>query len=175
MDSRPVDPAEPDVNAEFLRLFWTARDEHSRFRERATPDFPAHVAAVEFARGQGWPWAEALLEADRRLLAGNHDQAFQILADFESSVPQRWRTHFDFLQAEVLSARGDYDAAIAINRRLLDPAGPLHNIGTATGKRRSRCFVSVTRPFEPTRPPSPLAIEPLKNVAPGFSSVCECS
>ena len=130
-------PDEPDIDAEFRRLFWAAWDEHGRLKERATRDFPAHKSALEFARAQTWPWAETLLEVSLLLEAGSPEQPFRLLAETEPAIPERWRSYFQFVQAEVLLSRGDYANAIRTSRNLLDdptfdaPQRVLNNLGRA--------------------------------------------
>jgi tetratricopeptide (TPR) repeat protein len=109
-----------EAEAEFNRLFWAARKEHSRLRIEATADHPDHKAALAFASAHGWKWAEVLLEASRLDWAGAHDEALALLTDAEPSIPRRWYGLLHFVRGAALDFTGKYDEAIKAYRMALD-------------------------------------------------------
>jgi Tfp pilus assembly protein PilF/ribonuclease BN (tRNA processing enzyme) len=143
MAKKRVKPIERNVDAEFSRLFWAAREGQNRRRKQATSNDPEHKAAVAFAEAQGWPWAAGLLEASCLDRAGAHDKALERLAEVKASIPEDWQGLFHFVRGAVLAAKGEFDEAIKAYHNALDnpkfdtPGNAWNNLGgalRATGK-----------------------------------------
>ncbi len=109
-----------DAAAEFSRLFWVARKEQRQLQEKAPKADPAFKSAVEYAKSQGWEWAEGLLEASRLNRLGEHEKALSLLAECEPSVPNGWLGLVHFLRGATLSQKGEHDEAIEASRKALD-------------------------------------------------------
>lgn len=108
------------MEAEFARLFWLARKALLKFRNKAIFCDADYQVAVSFAKKQKWQWAEALLKASRANAAGVHDKALKLLADVESSIPDRCYGLFHFVQGAALSGKGEHEKAIEDYRKALD-------------------------------------------------------
>ena len=130
-------PAVSDTAAEFSRLFWAARKEQREFEKKATGHEPGHKSAIEFAKSQGWQWAEALLEVSRLSWVGEYETALSLLTETESSIPDEWHGLVHFLRGATLAAKGEHDNAIKAYRKALDdpkylkPGYAWHNLGIA--------------------------------------------
>jgi Tfp pilus assembly protein PilF/ribonuclease BN (tRNA processing enzyme) len=141
MAKKSVKGIAEDENAEFGRLFWAARREHSQATKKGATDGQAHKAAVAFAETHGWAWAEQLLEISSLDKAGESDKALQALAKLEASIPVRWQGLFHLVHGAALDAKGEYDEAIKAYRKALDdpkfdtPGNAWNNLGIALGAK----------------------------------------
>ena len=127
--------------AEFSQFFWTARKEQAGLSKSTTTNNAAHNAALSFAKGHGWEWAEKLLEASRLDRARAYDQALEQLRECEPSIPARWRSLVDFVRGTVLSGKGEHDEAVKAYRNALDdpkfdtPGKAWNNLGNSLSKK----------------------------------------
>jgi Tfp pilus assembly protein PilF/ribonuclease BN (tRNA processing enzyme) len=141
MNGKPDQPIPADAQAEFSRLFWAARSEQIRLKEKSTAEDPDHKSAIAFAKAQGWKWAERLLEASRLDRAGTPAKAIATLNEYESSVPGRWRGLLYFILGAALTRKGELDEAIKAYRRALDdsnfdaPGRAWSNLGIALSRK----------------------------------------
>lgn len=135
MGKKRKKPAVSDAAAMFSRLFWDAREEQIQLEEKAAVDEPAHKSALEFAKSQGWRWAEDILEVSRLNCVGECEKARERLAVCEPSVPSRWHGLIKFLRGSILASEGEYDEAIEAYHKALDepifdkPSYAWHNLG----------------------------------------------
>src|SRR5688572_1172538 len=113
----PKKPIEENVDAEFSRLFWAARQEHNQRGKKATFNDPGHKAAVGFAEAQGWLWAAELLGASCLDRAGAPDKALERLAKVKASIPENWQGLFHFVRGAALQSKGEPDEAIKAYRK----------------------------------------------------------
>lgn len=109
-----------DPTNEFSRLFWAARKEQSQLKEKVTTERSYHKAAVEFAKSQGWKWAETLLEGSRLERAKEYEKSLELLTGCASSVPSQWRGLLNFLLGVSLNCMGKNDEAIKVLREALN-------------------------------------------------------
>ena len=134
-------PEMRDLDAEFSRLFWAARQEHVRLRSKATAESPAHFAALAFAREREWGWVERLLEASRASWARDPNKALAIIDDPALAVPETWLGLRIVLQGTARFFDDDYDGAIESFRKALDtpgydePGTAWNGLGAALGKK----------------------------------------
>jgi Tfp pilus assembly protein PilF/ribonuclease BN (tRNA processing enzyme) len=126
-----------EVDAKFSRLFWAARKEQSRLKDKATAKHPDYKSAAAFAKDHGWNWAKTLLKGSMLNHAGANDKAVRVLAKAEPSIPDRWRGLFHFVHGASLDANGQHDEAIRAYYKALDepnfdsPGKAWNNLGNA--------------------------------------------
>lgn len=130
-----------ELEAEFSRLFWAAREEHNELRAKAKSNDVNTKRALAFAKAQAWTWGEALLLASISNRSGDNDHALTKLAECESSIPERWRSLFYFVRGTALSNKGEFDEAIKDFRVALEdskcemPGRVWNNLGMALSKK----------------------------------------
>lgn len=121
------------VLAQFKRLFKEARKEHTKAGVKATPDNPAHKAAVAYAVEQEIPGAEALMEC---LVAVRYpDQreiALRKINAVREALPATLHGHATYVQGLLLDFLKRHDEAITCFQKALetpcyDMRGPAHN------------------------------------------------
>lgn len=124
------------VLTEFKRLFSVARKEHSKAGSNATPDSPAHQAAVAYALAHKIPGAELLLEC---LVAARHETqreaALEKITTAQAQLPANLQGHAISVQGLLFAFLKRFDDAINCFKQAIDspgydtPGGPCHNIG----------------------------------------------
>lgn len=121
---KPKPAAMEKAVAEFKALFRAARLEHTKAGKNATPESPAHQAALAHARRWQIPGAEALLQALpvpwNRL--GTEEALSALEAVLETMHPGL-RGHAENLRGLLLMVLRRFDEAIACQQRALNVTG----------------------------------------------------
>ncbi len=112
------------VLTEFKRLFNEARREHSKAGSKATPDSPAHQAAVAYAVAKKIPGAKQLLEC---LIATRKDDqrepALLKITHAQAQIPGALQGHATYVQGLLLHFLRRSNEAIICYQKALDTPG----------------------------------------------------
>jgi tetratricopeptide (TPR) repeat protein len=112
------------VLAEFKHLFNAARKEHAKAGDKATPDSPAHQAAVAYAVAQKIPGAELLLDCLIAALHEAHSEAaLAKIPAAQAQLPATLYGHAVYVQGLLLDFLKHHDEAINCFQQVLDTPG----------------------------------------------------
>jgi tetratricopeptide (TPR) repeat protein/ribonuclease BN (tRNA processing enzyme) len=112
------------VLAEFKHLFNAARKEHAKAGGKATPDSPAHQAAVAYAVAQKIPGAELLLDCLIAALHEAHSEAaLEKIPAAQAQLPATLYGHAVYVQGLLLDFLKHHDEAINCFQQVLDTPG----------------------------------------------------